>query len=262
MDDRLDYKAVSEPNSVLGAPIPLPASTSNHARGRLSARPRLSSQSERFDSPTPGLHAIGLGDVRDGCLYVPEKAATQTTSPLLVLFHGANGEATGVIQHFRAFADETGMMILAPESRKKTWDVVRGSFGEDLEFVDRALETIFSRYAIRTSHIAVGGFSDGASYALSLGIPNGSLFSHILAFSPGFVAPFEIDSTLRIFISHGTEDRVCAIDRCSRRIVPYLQRTGFDLQYVEFTGGHGIPEVIAREAVTWFLAPVADGPGF
>lgn len=237
-------------------------STTNHARGRLQARPRFSAHTEKFDSPTPGLHSLGLGETRDGLLYIPEKAATQKSSPLLLLFHGANGESTGILHPFKALADQTGMLILAPESRKKTWDVVRGSFGEDLEFVDRALESVFSRYSIRNSHIAIAGFSDGASYALSLGIPNGSLFSHILAFSPGFVAPFEIDSSLRIFISHGTDDRVLAIDRCSRRIVPHLQRTGFDLQYVEFTGGHGIPEVIAREAVTWFLAPVADGLGF
>ncbi len=31
------------------------------------------------------------------------------------------------------------------------------------------------------------GFSDGASYALSLGVPNGDLFTHIVAFSPGFM---------------------------------------------------------------------------
>lgn len=31
------------------------------------------------------------------------------------------------------------------------------------------------------------GFSDGASYALSLGQPNADVFSHIIAFSPGFM---------------------------------------------------------------------------
>lgn len=47
------------------------------------------------------------------------------------------------------------------------------------------------------------GFSDGASYALSLGLPNGNLFSHIVAFSPGFMrAPTLVrrvtESTLRV----------------------------------------------------------------
>jgi predicted esterase len=31
------------------------------------------------------------------------------------------------------------------------------------------------------------GFSDGASYALSLGLANGDLFTHVLGFSPGFM---------------------------------------------------------------------------
>lgn len=240
-------------------------STTNHSRGRLQVRSRFVTQTLQRDIrvPVAGLHALGLGDTRDGLIYVPERVATSgAPAPLLVLFHGAGGEALGVMQPFQRLADEMGVLLLAIESRKRTWDVVRGGFGEDHEFVDLALETVLSRYPVRSSHIAVGGFSDGASYALSLGIPNGSLFTHILAFSPGFVAPFELDSTPRIFLSHGTDDRILAIDRCSRRIVPFLQRTGFDLQYVEFTGGHSIPDLIAREAFTWFLAPIADGVGF
>jgi poly(3-hydroxybutyrate) depolymerase len=37
--------------------------------------------------------------------------------------------------------------------------------------------------------ICVSGFSDGASYALSLGLANGDLFTHVAAFSPGFMRP-------------------------------------------------------------------------
>ncbi len=37
--------------------------------------------------------------------------------------------------------------------------------------------------------VGIGGFSDGASYALSLGLTNGDLFTHVLAFSPGFMRP-------------------------------------------------------------------------
>ncbi|MGZ4788523.1 MAG: hypothetical protein ACXVZX_08375 [Terriglobales bacterium] len=39
------------------------------------------------------------------------------------------------------------------------------------------------------ARIAIGGFSDGASYALTIGITNGRLFTHIVAFSPGFMQP-------------------------------------------------------------------------
>ena len=109
-------------------------------------------------------------------------------------------------------------------------------------------------YAVDPGRVAVGGFSDGASYALSLGITNGDLFGHILAFSPGFTAPAAQVSSPRIFVSHGTRDEVLPIDRCSRRIVPQLERAGYEVQYREFEGGHVVPPEIRSEATDWFSA--------
>jgi phospholipase/carboxylesterase len=104
------------------------------------------------------------------------------------------------------------------------------------------------------ARLAVGGFSDGASYALSLGLTNDDLFSHVLAFSPGFMAPAGQAGTPRIFVSHSTDDGVLPIDRCSRRVVPRLERAGYDVTYREFEGAHTVPPEIALEAVGWFDA--------
>jgi phospholipase/carboxylesterase len=98
----------------------------------------------------------------------------------------------------------------------------------------------------------VGGFSDGASYALSLGITNGDLFTHVLAFSPGLMAPAGRTGSPRIFVSHGVRDGVLPIDRCSRSIVPELKRGGYDVLYREFDGEHSISLEIALEAIGWF----------
>ncbi len=46
-----------------------------------------------------------------------------------------------------------------------------------------------ARCPVDTTRLAVGGFSAGASYALSIGLANGDLFGHVLAFPPGFMAP-------------------------------------------------------------------------
>ena len=123
-----------------------------------------------------------------------------------------------------------------------------------MEGIDQALEEAFSHCAVDPERLAVGGFSDGASYALSLGITNGDLFGYILAFSPGFMAPAAQVGSPRVFISHGTHDTVLAIDRCSRRIVARLERVGYDVRYREFDGGHLVPPGIAREATDWFVA--------
>ncbi len=125
-------------------------------------------------------------------------------------------------------------------------------YGPDIALLDSALAQTFSRYAIDPNHIAVGGFSDGASYALSVGITNGDLFTHVIAFSPGFMAPARQQGKPRLLISHGTRDQVLPIDRCSRKLVPQLQRAGYDVLYREFDGPHTLPTEIARKALTWF----------
>ena len=73
---------------------------------------------------------------------------------------------------------------------------------------DAALEQAFAHHAVDPGRIAVSGFSDGASYALSLGLTNGTLLTHVLAFSPGFTAPAATRDSPRFFLSHGTDDAV------------------------------------------------------
>src|SRR6185312_17238913 len=98
--------------------------------------------------------------------------------------------------------------VLAPNSRDKTWDAIGGSFGVDVAHLNRALERVFEKVAIDPARLAIGGFSDGASYAISLGLINGDLFNSIVAFSPGFVIDGTPHGTPRIFISHGTRDHI------------------------------------------------------
>ncbi|WP_242920657.1 alpha/beta hydrolase [Pontibacter liquoris] len=92
--------------------------------------------------------------------------------------------------------------------------------------MDQALAYTFDNYAVDPTRVAIGGFSDGASYAFSLGLTNGDLFTHIIAFSPGFAFTHETKGSPAIFISHGLHDTVLPINACSRRIVPQLQQQG------------------------------------
>lgn len=223
-------------------------------QGRLLARP---TQSPHDPSALSGVFPLGLDEARDALLYVPMSYQLRHPAPLALMLHGAGGTAQHGLGVLQSLADDSGLILLAPQSRRQTWDMIRGGFGPDVAFIDRALQHVFERYAIDPAHLAIGGFSDGASYALSLGLTNGDLFTHVLAFSPGFVAPADQIGSPRLFISHGTHDDVLPIDRCSRRIVPQLQVAGYDLQYHEFDGSHTVPPAIARDAVTWFLA--ADG---
>ena len=74
----------------------------------------------------------------------------------------------------------------------------------------------------------------------------------MLAFSPGFMAPAAHRGRPRLFLSHGTDDQVLPIDLCSRRMVPRLEKAGYDVRYREFEGPHTVPPEIALEAADWF----------
>jgi phospholipase/carboxylesterase len=201
-----------------------------------------------------GLRRLGLGSGRDGLLYIPPGHDATGETPLALTLHGAGGDARSGLSHLVGLADEFGLVLLAPESRGRTWDVLEGGYGPDVGFIDRALGQAFDRLAVDAGRLAVAGFSDGASYALSLGLTNGDLFTHVLVFSPGFVAPAAQVGSPRVFVSHGTGDGVLPIDRCSRTIVPRLERAGYEVTYREFGGGHTVPPEIALEALDWFEA--------
>jgi phospholipase/carboxylesterase len=218
--------------------------------GILQARPN------RIAKPAgmaPGVHDLGLGQGRDGTLYVPKSADAAKPAPLVVALHGAGGQASHMLDPFLETAEARGYLVLAPDSRRQTWDVILGGYGADVAFIDGALAHVFERHPVDPGRIAVGGFSDGASYALSLGLINGELFSDVLAFSPGFMAPTRQADSPRVFISHGTRDGVLPIDACSRRLAPKLRQAGYDLDYREFDGGHEVPPEMVTAAVARFL---------
>lgn len=231
-----------------GAVASVALSTACHARAqrdsdaRMSARPRPG-----VTTQGSGTRTLGLGERRDAVLHLPP--ATSPPLPLLVLLHGAGGSGANMLRRLVSFTNDAGVAVLSPDSRAATWDVIRSSFGPDITFINAALERVFETVSIDPARIAIGGFSDGASYAISVGLQNGHLFSHVLAWSPGFYVGGPAQGRPRFFITHGTADPVLPIDRCSRIIVPDLKKQGYDVTFRQFDGGHEIPPRLAVEGL-------------
>jgi phospholipase/carboxylesterase len=217
----------------------------------------------------PGLHVLDGPHGVQHLLFVPPDgspgaAARSVTpgsgsggalTPLVVMFHGSGSDPLRMLRLVEREASAARVAVLLPKSAGYTWDAVLGAFGPDVAELDGLLQTVPALLAIDPDRLAVGGFSDGASYALSVGRINGDRFRRILAFSPGFVVPGPPAGTPAIFVSHGTSDPVLPIERCSRLLVPALRREGYEVDYREFDGGHVVPPRLAADA----FASVAGG---
>lgn len=230
--------------------------------GRLSARPQngtgvppvdhaQDARATPLGSSTVGRQTyLGLDRDRDAILQLP-KSATNSPLPLLLFLHGATQSAEDMFWYLDSAHEDAGVAILAPNSRETTWDAITDSFGPDVEFLNRTLKRVFETVAIDPGRVAVGGFSDGATYAIALGLRNGDLFKRVAAFSPGFVIDGAAQGKPAFFISHGTRDHILPIDRCGRRVATDLKARGYEVTFQEFDGDHEIPAGVMREGLRW-----------
>ena len=213
--------------------------------GRLNARPRQS-----VTTMNPGRITLGLDRDRDAILDLPKRGGAIRV-PLFVMLHGATQSAEDMFWYLGSAHEEAGIAVLAPNSRDTTWDAIGGrfGFGPYVEFLNRALERTFEVAPIDPARVSVGGFSDGASYAVSLGLINGDFFNSVVAFSPGFIVEGPVQGKPRFYISHGTNDHILPIDRCGRRIARLLKSGGYDVTFREFEGDHEVPAEVMREGL-------------
>ncbi|WP_341318581.1 esterase [Paraburkholderia sp. IMGN_8] len=217
--------------------------------GRLSFTPAELAK----DPLPPGRNRLGIADERDSVLFVPTGLDALGPVPLFVMFHGAGGFPEKVLPFIEEHAERDKFLILAPHSMYPTWDIVVGGSGPDLDRLHRALIEVTSRYRIDRDHLAFAGFSDGASYALSIGITNGDIASHVIAFSGGFMSIFTQEGAPKVFIAHGLNDEQLPIETSGRANATKLKAAGYDVQYIEFNGLHAIQPVIVGMAIQFFL---------
>jgi phospholipase/carboxylesterase len=217
------------------------------------ADPKLAARaSTPHGSAAKGTSTVYSSADQNALLYVPTNYQPTVPAPLVLMFHGAAIPAAGPLHLFAPYADAAGLVLLSVDSFVPTWDVIStGAYGADLAFVNASLKAAFNVVNVDPARVCVEGFSDGATYALALGISNGDLFSHVIAFSAGFIPPFVRRGKPKFFESHGVNDPILPIDEAGRVISQELIADGYDVDYVEFDGVHEAPAPIVQQAIAW-----------
>lgn len=201
-----------------------------------------------------GQTALGLSDDgRDGVLYVPKSYKAGTPMPLVMMLHGFGGWGDGQRGMF-ALAEELGVIVIAPESRDITWGKEIPGFDADVRYLGAAYRHVTSILDIDGEHVALGGQSDGAGYALTMGLAYGDVWNHLVILAGGgLIEPLRRKGKPRIFIAQGVKDTTMPPDVSGRKNAAQLKKEDYDVTYREHEAGHRTPPEITREALMWFL---------
>jgi phospholipase/carboxylesterase len=201
---------------------------------------------------SPGEHVLRLENGQAARMRVTPPGTPERA--LVVVLHGAGQTPTDALLAFRGGWKEPGLVLIAPASKSRTWSILDSEEDLDLESVNLALAEAYERCRIDRTRVAVGGFSDGATYALTLGVSNGDLFRAIMALSPGGIVGDTQVGVPRVFVSHGTLDTVLPIARAGDAVVRKLRGAGYPVTYRRFRGGHEASTATSAAAVRWFLS--------
>jgi phospholipase/carboxylesterase len=219
------------------------------ADGRLLATPAAPTK-----TATPGLRQERLSTTgRTFGLYVPTTYRPDTPAPVIIMLHGrgVTGGGEGIALNFQEIAETAGVVLVAPNSRGDTWDLILGEVGFDVAFINGVLRWTFDNINVDPARLTLGGFSDGGTYATWLGLRNGALFAKIAVFSGCSTVPGGRRGTPLMFVTHGVTDSAFPIDDCARTLVPGLRERGYDIRYLEYEAGHIIPFEIADQVFAW-----------
>ena len=223
------------------------------ARLRGAQNPFQTSVPVAGDDIPIGKSRLGISDgERDATVYVPPSYRKGVPMPLLVMLHGFRSTAEAVRYTF-PLADEFGVIVLAPESRDITWGQEIPGFDTDARYLGMAVRWVREVLTVDPNKVAMGGVSDGAGYALNMGLAYGDTFRHLMIFSVGMLQTFRRQGKPRVFLAHGVRDEQMPIDRTARKFVPQLKDDGYDVTYREYDGGHGAPLPVVRESFEWLV---------
>jgi predicted esterase len=224
----------------------------------------------------PGLPSGRIHLAYSAIAYVPASIGRKPMA-LIVLLHGYGEKAGDYLDRFTAEADSRGVILLTLQSKGPTWDLIpqhdggQGPlamksvpalrFGADVARIDAVLNDLFSRTTVDARHIVLLGFSDGASYALSLGLANPQLFSTVLSFSPGFVViPKQVAPSQRIFIAHGRQDQVLPFHVAEKDIAGLIAANHLKPVFRPFDGDHHIDDGALADGLAYALGSAEPAP--
>jgi phospholipase/carboxylesterase len=214
---------------------------------------------EPRDEPSPTGHVWIERDTQRAVLLTPSEIDSERKYPLITVLHGAGRQDEMLVKAVRDEPDRRQAFFLVPRSLLPTWDLIASAGRPDLDFLEYAYDLVYRRYPIDPARQALLGYSDGASYALSVGLSNPLLFRALMAWAAGFIAldpGFDPDAARKpdILLEYGTHDQIFPFEHVALPMRANLERAGYSVEWrVDQGGKHWPSPDFLPEALDWFF---------
>lgn len=215
---------------------------------------------EPRDEPSPTGHVlVERGDSR-AVLLTPSEIDPAKRYPLITVLHGAGRQDEMLVKACRDEPEKRDALFLVPRSRLPTWDLIASPERPDLDFLEYAYDLIYRRYPVDPDRQALLGYSDGASYALSVGLSNPRIFRAVMGWAAGFIAldpAFDPDAARKpaVLLEYGTHDELFPFDRVALPMRENLRKAGYTVEFRADQGGKHWPSAdFLPEALDWFFS--------
>ncbi|MEE2674641.1 MAG: hypothetical protein VX466_12650 [Myxococcota bacterium] len=218
-------------------------------------------ESRGEESPT-GLVRLEQGPGA-AILLTPDEIDPDRRYPLFTVLHGAGRQDEMLAKGYGGEPEKRQAFFLIPRSVEPTWDLIASSERADLDFLEYAYDLVYRRYPIDPLQQALIGYSDGASYALSVGLCNAAMYSALMVWAAGFLV---LDPPTaerfregvpeprpRIYLEYGTHDELFDFQTVALPMRDNLEKSGFDVTFSVDEGGRHWPSgSFQTEALDWY----------
>ena len=220
----------------------------------------------RHKTPEPREEALPTGQVRvergssRAVLLTPERIDPERRYPLVTVLDGAGHREEMLVEAYREEPAARDALFLVPWSHHPTWDLIASNDRPDLDFLEWAYDLIYRRYPVDPDRQALIGYSDGASYALSVGLSNPRIFRAVMGWAAGFFVLDEAcisagDPKPPVLLEYGTHDQLFPFERVAVPMRERLEQMGYSVNFRVDEGGRHWPSGdFQPEAPDWFFS--------
>lgn len=217
----------------------------------------------RDEEPPTGFVRLEQG-AASAVLLTPDEIDPDRRYPMFTILHGAGRQDEALAKGYKNEPDERQAFFLIPRSVEPTWDLIASDGRPDLDFLEYAYDLIYRRFPIDPLQQVLVGYSDGASYAMSVGLSNSTMFSALIGWAAGFIVldpptaeQFQVaipEPRPRIYLEYGTHDELFDYHSVAIPTRDRLQQAGFDVTFSTDEGGRHWPSgTFHTEALDWYF---------